>query len=90
MENIITIFWIKLQNEELHDLHNKHSQGNKIEEDVVCGAGGMYGGEKDRRVLEQKPLDRDHLEDMRRWENSKLYLKEKAWKRGGLHSSDSG
>jgi hypothetical protein len=38
----------------------------------------MYGGEKHTRVLEQKPLDRDHLEDMRRWENSKMYLKEKA------------
>jgi len=30
------------------------------------------------RVLEQKPLDRDHLEDLRRWEDNKMYLKEKA------------
>ena len=25
---------------------NKHPQGNEIDEDVVCGAGGVYGGEK--------------------------------------------
>jgi hypothetical protein len=34
------------------------------------------------RVLEQTPLDRDHLEDMRRWENSKMFLKEKGIKEG--------
>jgi hypothetical protein len=35
-------------------------------------------------VLEQKLPDRDHLEDMRRWGNSIMCLKEKACKRRGL------